>query len=221
MRLLPVLLKGTGLIVVLTVIALLLGDLIDRHWVDVYVRGQGMTGEVLFVTAAGLLISAGASRQLVAFLAGYGFGFTNGLLLSMLAAIAGCILTFALTRGVLRGFLQRNTPARLQGLVAFIRDNTFTMTLLLRVLPVGSNFLVNLAAGASSVRPLPFLLGSALGYLPQMVVFALAGSGSQLREIWQLGLAIAMFVLATLLAGWLLSRYRRQQLAAGSEPRHA
>jgi len=220
-RLLPVLLKGISLIIFLVAVTVLLGDLIDRHWIDVHVRGQGVAGEMLFVTAAGLLIGAGASRQLIAFMAGYGFGFTNGLLLSMLAVIAGCILTFSLTRAVLRGFLQRGTPARLQSLADFIRDNTFTMTLVLRLMPVGSNFLVNIAAGASSVRVLPFLLGSALGYLPQMVIFALAGSGSQVQEIWQLALAIAMFVVATLLGVWLFSRYRRQQRVAGIDAHHA
>lgn len=209
--LLSPLLKGLAVIVLLVLATLLLGDLIDRHWIDVYVRGRGLTGVLLFLLAASLLISVGSSRQLIAFLAGYGFGFGAGLLLSMLAAIAGCIVTFYVARDLLRGFLQRHATARMHEVNRFIHHNTFSMTLVLRLLPVGSNFLVNLAAGAFSVRGLPFFLGSALGYVPQMLVFTLLGSGSQVQEVWQLAIAVAMFVIATLLGAWLFGRYRRQQ----------
>ena len=71
-------LHGLALITVMTLLAWLLGDLMDRHWIDVYVRDRGVTGELLFVGVTTLLISIGISRQLVAFLAGYGFGFTGG-----------------------------------------------------------------------------------------------------------------------------------------------
>ncbi len=221
MRLLPVLLKGFAVIAVLVAVTFLLGDMIDRHWIDVHVRGHGLQGQLAFVLVAGLLTGVGASRQLVAFLAGYGFGFAAGLLLSMLAVVAGCILTFAATRTLLRGYVQRHAPQRLHGLGEFIRDNTFSMTLVLRLLPVGSNLLVNMAAGASAVRCLPFLLGSALGYLPQMVIFTLVGSGSQVQEVWQVTLAAAMFVIASALGVWLYGRYRRQRRAAGVDAHFA
>jgi len=121
----------------------------------------------------------------------------------------------------LSGYLQRHAPARLQEIDSFIHHNTFTMTLVLRLLPVGSNFLVNLAAGASSVRGLPFVLGSALGFLPQMLVFTLVGSGSQVQEVWQLAIAVAMFVLATVLGVWLFGRYRRRQRSADADAHFA
>ena len=54
------------------------------------------------------------------------------------------------------------------------------MTLLIRLLPVGNNFATSLAAGVSRVPARPFLLGSLLGYMPQTMVFALAGSGVEM-----------------------------------------
>ena len=47
-------------------------------------------------------------RVLVAFLAGYGFGFLPGLLLSMIAVTGACILTFSIARLLLRDFLLRH-----------------------------------------------------------------------------------------------------------------
>jgi uncharacterized membrane protein YdjX (TVP38/TMEM64 family) len=218
MKLLPFIFRGLVVIAMLVLLAWLLGDVLDRHWIDVYVREQGIIGELLFVCVAGLLISIGLSRQLVAFLAGYGFGFPAGLLLAMVAVIAGCVTTFYITRLLLRDFLRRRQSARLRRIDHFIHNNTFATTLLFRLLPVGSNWLVNIAAGASSVRGLQFFLGSAFGYIPQMVIFALVGSGSQLQQFWQIAIAMAMFAAAAVLGGWLFGRYRQQQgLAQAAE----
>jgi len=202
-------LRGLVLIAAMSLLAWLLGDLLDRHWIDVYVRGKGVTGELLFIGVTTLLICVGLSRQLVAFLAGYGFGFSGGFLLSMVAVIAGCVITFYCTRLLLRGFLARHFSARIRKLDGFLREHTFSATLLVRLLPVGNNWMVNIAAGASAVRCLPFFLGSTLGFIPQMAVFALVGSGSQLQQFWQVVIAMVMFILAAVLGVWLFARFRR------------
>ena len=61
------------------------------------------------------------------------------------------------------------------------------------------------------MRGLPFFLGSALGYIPQMVIFTLVGSGTQVQQFWQVAIAMTMFVAATALGAWLFGRYRQQR----------
>jgi len=201
-------LRGLALIAAMVVLGWLLGDLLDRHWIDAYVRGHGLQGELLFVGVAVLLISLGLSRQLIAFLAGYGFGVTGGILLSMLAVILGSMLTFYTARLLLRAFLAERFGGRIRRLNAFLSEHTFTATLVFRLLPVGNNWMVNLAAGASAVRALPFFLGSALGFIPQMLIFALVGSGTSVGQFWQVAIAMVMFVLAALLAIHLYRTWR-------------
>lgn len=216
-------LQGLALITVMTVLAWMAGDVLDQHWVDVHVRGHGVTGQLLFVSVGSLLISIGLSRQLVAFLAGYGFGFNGGFLLSMVAVIAGCVITFYCTRLLMRRLLSRHFGTRIRMLDNFIRSHTFSAALLFRLLPVGSNWMVNIAAGVSAVRGGPFFLGSALGFIPQMAVFALVGSGSQLQQLWQVAIAMSMFVAAALLGVWLFARFRRfcsTQACHGGALRH-
>jgi uncharacterized membrane protein YdjX (TVP38/TMEM64 family) len=65
------------------------------------------------------------------------------------------------------------------------------------------------------------LLGSALGYIPQMLIFSLLGSGSQLQQFWQVAIAMAMFVAAAMLGGWLFRRYRQQPGSAQSPDNQA
>jgi uncharacterized membrane protein YdjX (TVP38/TMEM64 family) len=82
----------------------------------------------------------------------------------------------------------------------------FAATLTLRLLPVGNNTLLNLLAGATGLRALPFLLASLIGYLPQTIVFVLAGSGTQLGRGTKLGVAFVLFAVSAWL-GVLLLRH--------------
>ena len=49
------------------------------------------------------------------------------------------------------------------------------------------------------MKKLPFFLGSALGYIPQMLIFSLVGSGARVDQFWQVAIAMALFVLAAIL----------------------
>lgn len=200
--------QGLVAIAIMVAAGYLLGDIVDSHWVDIHVRGRGLWGELLFLLVCSPVVALGLSRQVVAFLAGYGFGFGKGLLLSMLAVVLGCILAFYLARLMMRSFLSRRFGRQIRMIDGFIHENTFTMTLVIRLLPAGSNLMVNLAAGVSSVKSLPFFLGSALGYLPQMVIFALVGSGTRVDKFWQVAVAMAMFVGAVVLGVYLYRKFR-------------
>jgi uncharacterized membrane protein YdjX (TVP38/TMEM64 family) len=206
---LRIILPGLVVIAVLFTSGYLLGDVIDRNWINTHVHGRGLAGELLFVAVGGLLAGIGLSRQVIAFAGGYGFGFPGGALLGTLAALLGCLLSFYVSRLLGRSWLTRHYSARIRKVDNFIYANPFSMTLLIRLLPLGSNWMVNLAAGMSGVRPLPFFLGSALGYLPQMLVFALIGSGTRVGQFWQVAIAGVLFVVAALLGVYLYRRYRQ------------
>ena len=125
----------------------------------------------------------------------------------MLAVVSACIITFYIARLSLRGFLLKYYSERIHRVDGFIRENTFSTTLMVRLLPLGSNWIFNFAAGVSGVRSLPFFLGSALGYLPQMLIFSLVGSGARLDQFWQIAIAMAMFVVAALLGVYLYRKF--------------
>ena len=213
--------RGLLVIVLLVLLAWFVQDVLDKDRVDALVGERGVTGMLLFVSVCVLLGSIGLSRQLIAFLGGYAFGFSNGFILSMLAVVGACITTYTLSRGVLQRFLSGRLPARVQRIDRFLHDNTFSMAMLLRLLPLGSNWVINIAAGASSVRVVPFLLGSALGYIPQMVIFSLVGSGTRVSQFWQVAIAMALFVVAAVIGMALyrsVLRGRRLDAALDRDP---
>jgi uncharacterized membrane protein YdjX (TVP38/TMEM64 family) len=209
------LLKGLVLIATLVAIgtafkALGLADALDVHWLDRRVVGQGLLGEALFVLIGAILSAVGVPRQLVAFGGGYAFGILGGTLIALVAQTLGCAITFFYARLLGRSFIQNRFGRRIQRIDAFLRDHTFSMTLMIRFLPVGSNVLTNLAVGVSSVSALSFLAGSAAGYVPQTVIFAILGSGIQLDSITHTAVSVALFVVSGLLSVGLYRRVRKK-----------
>ncbi|MDX1483636.1 MAG: VTT domain-containing protein [Alphaproteobacteria bacterium] len=207
-------LRGLVLIAVLVAFGLFLKKtgfygLVDETWIDQQVRGKGITGEVLFVLAGMAMTAVGFPRQAISFLAGYGFGLGGGTALALAATVLGCMLTFSFARVTGRAYVLNLVSGRGRRIDAFLHDNPFSTALLIRLLPVGSNLVTNLAAGVSGVRALPFFAGSGLGFVPQTVIFALLGSGLHLDPALRISVAVILFLLCGALGIYLLRRYRR------------
>jgi uncharacterized membrane protein YdjX (TVP38/TMEM64 family) len=186
----------------------LLGLDLDQSWIDREVRGRGVTGELVFLGVGALAMALGLPRQVIAFLGGYAYGALWGTALALLSAVLGCMLSFYYARLLGRALVQGRFPDKVRRLDEFLGRHPFNMALLIRLLPVGHNLSTNLIAGVSSVRALPFIAGSGLGYLPQTLVFALAGSGVNIDPAWRLGSAVLLFLLSALLGVWLYRRFR-------------
>jgi len=185
-----------------------LGSSIDKAWIDSDIRGQGFTGELLFVGVGMLFTAVGLPRQIICFLAGYAFGLLEGTALAMLATLLGCVGAFFYARVMGRAFVIGRFPGRVQRIDDFLHDNPLSMTLLIRLFPFSSNVVTNLAAGVSSVVALPFFLGSAIGYLPQTFIFALAGSGFSVDPELRIAISVILFVLSGFLGVYLFRKYR-------------
>ncbi|WP_297492618.1 TVP38/TMEM64 family protein [Acidocella sp.] len=169
----------------------------------------GVEGQGLFLLLATFLTAIGLPRQIPAFAAGYAFGPLYGSIIALLAQVLACNLDFIWARAVGQSFIRRRFGERMAKVDKTLSRHTFATTLTLRLMPVGNNLLLNLAAGLSSVRLMPFLAASALGFVPQTVVFALFGHGSQPNHSHMLVLAGVMFAASVLLGVALFLRARR------------
>jgi len=87
------------------------------------------------------------------------------------------------------------------------------MALLIRLLPAGSNLLTSLTAGVSSAPALPFIAGSALGFIPQTFIFALTGTGVSIDPAMRIGLSVVLFLISAALGIYLYRRFRHGRSA--------
>jgi len=219
------LIRGMTLIVSLVVLGMLVEhmhptEMLNQGWFDTHVRGQGLSGMWVFIGLTTLTTGVGFPRQIVSFLGGYAFGAAVGTLLGLIGTILGSVLSFYYAHWFAHDLVANHFPGRVRKLNDFLTGHTFSMAVILRLLPVGSNIATNLAAGVCRIPALPFLAGSGLGFLPQTLIFALVGSGVHMDAAWQIGIGTALFIAS----GWLgvrlygrIDRQRRYGLAGNPD----
>ena len=178
---------------------------------------RGPAGIAEFVALGAIACAIGLPRQAVCFAGGLAFGATAGTALSLAATLIGCLADFLWVRFAARDWARARLIARFPRLASadrFVGANPFTAILTLRLLPVGSSLMLSLLAGLSAVPLGAFTLATAIGALPQTLVFALLGSGIGLGHLARVVLAVALFVASAALGTWLM----RRSGARGSAP---
>ncbi|MHC8508474.1 MAG: TVP38/TMEM64 family protein [Rhodospirillales bacterium] len=191
-----------------------LRDFLHTDWIDDNIRGRSALGVWLFIGAGAFWTAVGLPRQIVGFFGGYAFGVAAGSGFAVIASAAGCVAAFMYARILGREIVRRYFPGRVKKLDSFLAENPFSMTVLIRFLPVGNNLATNLAAGVSSVPAFKFFAGSAVGYIPQTVIFALAGAGTELGDGAHITLAALLFIAAAAIGVYLVKKTRRARLLA-------
>jgi uncharacterized membrane protein YdjX (TVP38/TMEM64 family) len=207
----PALMAG-GMVAVAISLPLLGAGTAQSTLVNLVGQG-GIEGPIMFLALATLLTAIGVPRQIPAFVAGYAFGTWSGVAIALLSQLVACATDFIWARAVARDFVKRRFGKRLIRIDAALAARPFMTTLTFRLMPVGSNILLNLVAGLSSVRALPFLAASLIGFIPQTIIFALLGRGSAPNHTDVLAVGIAMFTLSAALGLYLFTRYRRDAVA--------
>lgn len=213
-------LKGLAMLAVfggLVALARSLGleqHLADRQWLMANVEGQGAAGVFFFLGVTALSTGMGVPRQLLSFLGGYAFGWFWGALLATLGTAIGCALDFSLARTLGRDFVLSRFGRRVARLDAFLRTDPWRTSLAIRLFPVGHNLTTSVAAGVTSIPATAFILGSALGYVPQNLVFAIFGAGisaqTGLAKVLSIGFSVVLLAASAWLGMSVYRAYRRK-----------
>ena len=160
-------------------------------------RWPSLVWRPVLLLAGGLAAAIGVPRQAVAFAAGFGFEVWRGLASAMAAQMPGCAIAFLWARALAGpGLRRRIATGHGRRLANRLLAAPFRATLMLRLLPVGNNLALNLAAAAAGLAAAPFLDASLLGYLPQTVIFVLLGGGVAIGERARLALGLGLFAAA-------------------------
>ncbi|CAN1489079.1 Lpd Pyruvate/2-oxoglutarate dehydrogenase complex, dihydrolipoamide dehydrogenase (E3) component, and related enzymes [Rhabdaerophilaceae bacterium] len=144
------------------------------------VTALGYVGIYTFIAAlslpgAAILTLAGGSL----------FGLWQGTIMVSIASTLGATLAFLSARFLLRETIIQRFTQRLQVIDAGIERDGIAYLLTLRLIPVLPFFVINLAMGLTTMRPLVFALVSQIGMLPATLVYV--NAGTRLAEIEKAG----------------------------------
>jgi len=170
-----------------------------EYWAEllVFIKGirrYGTLAPFLFTASVAILVSIGIPRLLLCTLGGMLFGFYQGLLYSVAGTIIGYYVVFSVVRRVGRAYIVRRYP-KINHLTKLLKRGGIPGVILARQLPI-HGMVINLILGLSPVRPLDFLIGTAIGLLPEAIPFTLIGKGVKQES---LGRSIAYIVIAVVI----------------------
>ncbi|MCX7049410.1 MAG: TVP38/TMEM64 family protein [Candidatus Sumerlaeota bacterium] len=132
---------------------------------------------VIYVAAGAILIAMPFPRIVYSALGGALFGFIGGSLWAHAATMLGSILCFWFAKSLGREWVEHKFGRRFHRIERRLHDEGFAIMLLVRLCPVGNNFVTNCLAGVSAMRAWPFFWASLIGHFPLTAFFALLGSG--------------------------------------------
>lgn len=147
-----------------------LADFTERH-----IREQGVKGIFAFGLFSGIATFFFVPRQLLSMVAGYFFGWRTAVVTVSLGAGLGCLLSMGYGNFLAKNFFRRKMKKRIACLEHIFQKSAFGVALGIRIMPVGSNTLLNMTAGATRIPFWQFWFGSVLGYVPQNLLFAVLG----------------------------------------------
>ncbi len=177
--------------------------LTDKNWLVGYIQQNGMAGEMVIFIFSVAFLSFSGPKQAIALVFGYLFNINLGVVLTLFACIFSATLNYYFARFILANWLYRRFPKKMTKFNSFASRKPFYKILLLRLFPIGNNVVTNVLSGSVRVPFFAFLSASALGYLPQIIVFALMGAGIHSSSNSMIYLSIFFGVLSAVLTGFL------------------
>lgn len=184
----------------------------DKNRVLNYIETGGVSA-IFAISLFGIAFTAlGGPRQLIAAVFGFVFGGINGTLLALLICIIAATVVYGTARYTVQVAVHQRYRSKLDKFENLVAQDPFFKILMLRLLPVGSNLLTNLLSGGVKIRFSAFLWGSLLGYIPQTLIFALAGAGVGGLDQFQLTLSIGLGVISMALGSWLYRSHLQRKV---------
>ena len=199
-----VVLLGTGVAAALWV------GLPDIEALRAYIADTGPLAPALFVVGYTLVTLLPLPKNAFAALAGAMFGLALGVIVVLVAALAGAATAFALSRTLGRDAIERITGDRVERVDALLSRRGVVAVLWVRLVPVLPFTAINYAAGLTSVRTKDYAIGTAIGIVPGTVSFVALGAYGTSPGSWPFVVSGALLVLLTA-GGFLIARRSRRR----------
>ena len=207
---------------VLALGAIVLGIVVTRNFVDLsdadlagLIDGGGRAWLALPITILAFcgLAFVGMPQWVLIGAAVLTFGPVLGAAISWVSTLVSALFNFAIGRAMGGEKLRARLGDRAGRWVDRVSEEGVMAALVVRLVPVAPFVLINLAAGASTMRLRDFAVGTGIGIVPKIVAIAVFGQGLvELLAGDNLLLALALVAVAAVIAVWLYL-YRRRRAA--------
>jgi uncharacterized membrane protein YdjX (TVP38/TMEM64 family) len=210
MRHLKIILLGLFLLACLVLVHIPAVHNVVGRWASLgpQLRGHGWAAGPAFAVLTAVLVVLGMPRLALCAFAGLAFGFLRGLLWAEAGTLLGACATFCFVRWAGRDTIMRKWPA-LERCAERLGRNGWATVLLARIMPVNT-LLADAALALTPVTRCQFLLGTAVGLLPEAVPVTLIGAGIGQKALLQSAVCVLIGAVLLGTGGLLVMKWRRR-----------
>jgi uncharacterized membrane protein YdjX (TVP38/TMEM64 family) len=133
------------------------------------------------------------------------FGPYIGAFYSWVSTLISAALDFIIGYWLGHERINRYNGKKMLYLKRFLNKNSLYSSLIVRLFPSGPFILINMAAGASSIKFIPFLIGTGLGIIPKILILALLSNGILLVPEGKL-ISLAIIIIALIIIIFVLMK---------------
>ncbi len=181
-----------------------------RDWID----GFGAAAPIVFIAVYIVAVVAFLPAAPLTLLGGLLFGAGWGTLWTWIGAILGSTVAFLVGRYATRGLVEswKENNERVRSLDEGVEKHGWRMLLIARLAPVFPFSLQNYAYGLTKIRLDTYVLLTAVCIVPGAAVYTFAGGSLAAAQenlattFLYLGIAAVLFVLVSLVPGWIRKR---------------
>jgi uncharacterized membrane protein YdjX (TVP38/TMEM64 family) len=179
----------------------------------------GPLGVLVVAAAFCILALLGAPQFLLVAGTAAVFGPLLGFVYSFIGNILACLLGFWIGKGLGSGALRKIGGPGLERFMARLERHDILACALIRLVPTAPFMIVNMALGATSIRLVPFIIGTAIGSAPKIAL--LAWAGHTVRQISTGGGPLHYLLLALVVASWIGMGFIARTWMRQTEPESA
>jgi uncharacterized membrane protein YdjX (TVP38/TMEM64 family) len=168
----------------------------DRHAIANALGTKNAFAPAIAVVGTALLTAALVPRTLLSAVGGLLFGWFPGAGYILVGVTLGAIVAHTIGRLLGREFMARHLRGRLLQVEQAVADRGLVAVAVTRMVPFIPFCIANYVFGTTSVRFVPFVLGTLLGALPATLAYSALGSATAQHNTT--GMTVAATVVATL-----------------------
>jgi len=195
-------LRLLGALVLLTAVALALrAGWLDPSRVQEFILSFGLMAPVIWVLLYLVAVFIPYATTIMTVAAGLAFGVFWGTILTYWVTLLASLLPFTVARRLGQDWVERRVGnTRMERYAELINRHAFLIFFYLRLIPSIPYEIQNHIAGVSRISYRHFLLASALGNGPILIILAFLGDGLAVPDSPQFWLAVVLYALALLAA---------------------
>ena len=171
-----------------------------------YIQSFGFCAPLVYILIFSLVHLSIIPNSLLGISGGALFGIYYGTLYTVIGALSGATLAFAISRYLGKSIAEKLIKQKADWLNEHAEKNGFMIVFLLRLIPLIPFDAISYGAGLSKIRYMDFLGATCIGILPGVLVYSNIGDKS--LDIYSADFYLSLAILALLVA---VSHYAKKR----------